>query len=61
MTILDTERVIIIILSLAIVFCTYLHFKNPQCVMIPANVEQMENIHFDFENKRYKFYKNIIN
>lgn len=55
------ERLAIIVLSLSIVFAGYYHFKNPQCIMIPPNVEQMQNIAFDLENKRYKFHKKIIN
>lgn len=57
---MNTERIIVIILSLFLVLAGYLRFKNPQCVLIPANVEQMQNIEFDYENKRYKFDKNII-
>lgn len=58
---INSDRIIIIILSLSIVLAAYLNFKNPQCIRVEANVEQMKNIHFDYKNKRYKFYKNIVN
>ena len=58
---ISSDRIIVIILSLSIVLAAYLNFKNPQCITIEANFEQMKNIQFDYKNKRYKFDKNIIN